>query len=205
MQPAHRLLSAVALAFLSASSFASTVTYTSSAAFLAHVAPGGYTENFNSLGSPGPAGPILFSSGGFSYAVSAPSGLYANGFLGTGAGYEELTIDFTSGNVTAVGGNFFATDISDAFFAAEMNIALSDGTNVSFTPGSVADSYRGFTSDVTITSLMLTVSNVDFETLYAGLDNLTVGEAATAVPEPTSWALVGVAMAGLLITRRRTG
>lgn len=201
MKPVHHLLSAVALAALSASTLAATSTYTTSGAFLANVQPGFYTEDFTSLGTPGPSSPIAFSSGGFTYTISSPGDLYASGFLGTNTGYDVLTIAFTSGNVTAVGANFYPTLIGDAFFAAAMNIVLNDGTNVSFTPGSANDSYRGFTSDQAITSLTLTVSHVANETLYAGLDNLTVGG---AVPEPTSVLLAGLGLAGLLVARRRT-
>lgn len=206
MKPVHHLLSAVALAALSASTLAATSTYTTSGAFLANVQPGFYTEDFTSLGRPGPSSPIAFSSGGFTYTISAPGDLYANGFLGTNTEYDQLTIDFTSGNVTAVGANFYATIFGDAFFQAEMNIGLSDGTNVSFTPSSVNDSYRGFTSDIAITSLKLTVSNVSFNSLYAGLDNLTVGTTTrdNPIPEPTSVLLAGLALAGLLVARRRT-
>ena len=200
MQSAYRSLSAVALALLSASAFASTVTYSSSASFLANLQPGSYTEGFNGLANPAPAS---FSGSGFSYNVSSPLDIYASGdFLGTSLPYEELTITFTSGNVTAVGGNFFASLVSDAFAAGVMNIVLSDGTSASFTPTSAAvGSYRGFTSDVAITSLKLTVSNFPLDFLYAGLDNLTVG---TAVPEPASWLLAGLGLAGLFVTRRRS-
>ena len=197
MHSAHRFLLAVGLAALSASPFAATTVYSSSASFMANVAPGSYTESFNDLPS---SPPTTFASGAFSYTVSAPGGLYGSGeFLGTNLPNQALTITFAGGNVTAVGGNFYSSNISDAFQSVAVTLTLSDSTSVTFTPTSVTDSYRGFTSTLAITSLTMSAPGVS---LYAGLDNLTVG--VTAVPEPASWALMGLGVAGLLAARRRT-
>lgn len=195
MKPGH-LLSALALSALSLSSFAAPTIYTSSAAFLNQVLPGSYTENFDGLSTP-PSGPAAFSNGLFSYTVSAPLDLYASGtFLGTNQIDDPLTITFTSGNVAAIGANFFATNIADDFQSVQISLLLSDGTVETFTPTSEADSYRGFVADAFITSL--TISGPG-QSLYAALDNLTVG----TVPEPASFALVGLALAGLAATKRR--
>jgi PEP-CTERM motif len=197
MQTAHRLISAAALAFLSASTFASTTTYTSSAAFLAQVSWGSYTESFDGLPNP-PAGPVPFSGGAFAYSAFAPSDIYlAGGFLGTSLPDESLTITFGGGNITAFGANFYATDLADAFQSVSMTLTLNDGTIEIFTPTSLSDSYRGFTSDVAFASLTISGPGVS---LYAGLDNLTVGG---AIPEPTSLLLAGLGLAGLLTARRR--
>lgn len=196
----HRFVSAVSLALLSASSFAATTTYNSAASFLPQVTAGSYLENFNSFDD---AGPATFSSGGFSYAVSVSNGIYGSGgFIGSNLPYGVVTISFTSGNVTAVGGNFFATDYEDNFHTDPVTLTLSDATTVTFTPSSLLDSYRGFTSDVVITSLTLTVPTVAFNSRYPGLDNLTVG-VAVPVPEPSSWLLMGLGLAGLVAARRR--
>lgn len=200
MQPAHRFLSAVALVLLSASSFASSVTYTSSAAFLSRVLPGAYTEDFDAL-TVLDSDPLAFASNGFAYVVTAGGGqgLFEgiNGHLETSQVDEALTITFTSGNVMAVGGNFFAVDIDDDFQEVLITLTLGDGTTTKFTPTSIAESYQGFVSDLAITSLVISGPG---PSLYAALDNLTVG----TVPEPTSWALAGLGLAGLLVTRRRS-
>jgi len=200
MQSAHRLLSAAVLLALAAPAFAATTTYTSSATFLAQVKAGSYTETFTGLGNP-PAGAAPFSAGGFAYTISAPGDLYASGdFLGTSLPDEALTITFTSGNVTAVGSNFFAVNLSDVFQPVSLTLTLSDGTVTTFTPSSVLDSYRGFTSDLTITSLTISGPGTS---LYAGVDNLTVGVMVSNVPEPGSWALMGLGLAGLGLAARR--
>lgn len=196
MQTAQRFAIALGLAALSASSFAATTVYTSSASFLAQVGPGAYTETFDGLPT---TPPDSFAGGAFAYTVSAPSGLYGSGeFLGTSQINEALTVSFTSGNVTAVGGNFYAVNISDAFQPVAITLTLSDSTSVSFTPTSVADSYRGFASTLTITSLTIAGPGVS---LYSSLDNLTVG--VSAVPEPASALLMALGAAGLLLAARR--
>lgn len=201
MKSVFRLLPAATLALLSLPALATSVVYTNSVAFLADVAPGQYTENFDGLLSP-PSGPFGFSGGAFNYSASAPSDLYLEGgFLGAAKDNEALTITFAGGNVRAIGANFFATDFFDAFQSVSLTLTLSDGTVETFTPGTQTDSYRGFISDIAITSLVISGPGADH---YAGLDNLTVGGVPGGqVPEPAAWSLVGLALAGLLVTRRR--
>lgn len=196
MQSAHRILSAVTLAALSASSMAATTVYTTSASFMTAIAPATfYTEDFTGLSSP-PAGPAPFSGNGLAYTVAAPNDIYASGdFIGTSLPNEALTVSFTSGNVYAVGGNFYATDFGDNFQSVLVTLTLNDGTVRTFTPMSVGGSYRGFTSNVAFSSLVMSAPG---GSRYAGLDNLTV-----AVPEPTSWLMMGLGLAGLLAARRR--
>lgn len=202
MLSAHRLISAATLALLSASSFATTVVYTSSAAFLPSLASGSYTESFTGVD---PSSPAAFAGGAFAYTIASPVDLYSAGsFIETNLPNAALTISFTSGNVKAVGANFFAVNLDDTFQSVAMTVTLSDGTAVSFTPSTQSTGYRGFTSDLVITSLVISAPGAS---LYAALDNLTVGTTPVvtvpAVPEPTTWALMGLGLAGLAVARRR--
>lgn len=206
MQAIQHALSAASLTLLTAPAFAASTVYTDATAFLSQLAVGAYTESFDALADL-PAGPVGFTGGAFSFNIAAPSDVYASGaFVGSSHPDEALTVSFLGGNVTAVGANFFATNLSDAFQVAAMALTLSDGTVLSFTPGSAADSYRGFVSDVPITSLVISGPGA-FR--YAGLDNLTVGTTVVSpVPEPARVLLLALglaALAGQLAARRRPG
>ncbi|MDT9001668.1 PEP-CTERM sorting domain-containing protein [Paucibacter sp. APW11] len=184
---------------MSVSSFASPTIYVARSDFLTHLAPSSYTESFDGLGN-GPSGAQTFGTGPFAFTAFAPSDLYlAGGFLGTSQINEALTVTFGAG-VKAFGADFFTTDLNDAFQSVLVTLSLSDGSTTSFTPTSLADSFRGFVSTVDISSF--TISGPG-SSLYASLDNLTVGTAGNTVPEPGSLALVGLAAAGLFATRRR--
>ncbi|MDP2008030.1 MAG: PEP-CTERM sorting domain-containing protein [Rubrivivax sp.] len=199
MQPVHFVAAAFALAAATAVS-AQTTTYTSSAAFLPNVGAGSYTEAFAVPSFSGDA-TADFSSGGFSYTVSVPGNtLYGNGgFIGTNGPNFPMLVTFTGAPVTAVGGNFFATNISDVFQAVPITVTLSDGTTSMFTPASESASYRGFVSTLAITSLTLGAPGAS---LYVGMDNLTVG-VASVVPEPATALLLGLGLGGVLLARRR--
>ena len=195
--------SALTVALLSSAASAATTVYTSSADFLATVAPGAYFENFDATVFDTIPYTASFSSGAFAYTVSAPLGVYAgSGLLGAADDLDVLTLSFTSRNVTALGGNFFATNDADDFQAVTVTYMLDDGTTGTLQPRSVIDAYRGFVSTSPIRSLVISAPPL----LFASVDNLTVGAAvasvAAPVPEPGSVALV-LAAAGLFLLRRR--
>jgi hypothetical protein len=183
---------------------AQTTTHTTLASFLASTQGPTYTETFT--GSQGSALSYNFASLGYGYTVTASNGLstvYRSGsIIGNNLPNLSLTFTFTTGNVTAVGGNFFVTNISDVFQSTLVSILLSDGTTQSYTPTGVGD-FRGFTTNgATITSLTLAAPTGG--QFYNSVDNLIVGTAsANVVPEPSTYLLMGTGMLGLVGAARR--
>jgi hypothetical protein len=172
------------------SASAVTTTFTDSATFLGNTSST-YLENFNSLTSGSLNSPLTFSQSGFSYSVVASTLLYSgtgntgSRFLGENYRTDDITISFTSGNVTAVGGNFFLTDAGDNLVAGSISLTLNDGSVINLTsPTSGATPFGGFTTDgAIITSLTIAgpgaTSWDSFDNLYVGASN-----APAAVPEP---------------------
>ena len=158
------------------------VVFTSRAALMAHVSPGYYEENFDSLGGFNSYGPVLsFSGNGFTYDAFAPFGLFgiavsgSDNALSTFAASDSVRLTFTSGNVTAVGGEFFNTDINGGFVPGAIVVTLNDGTT-QLVPRNYHNSlFRGFIArrGQFITSLeVFGQTNIFFATV----NNLIVGQ-----------------------------
>lgn len=197
------VLAALLSCISSANIMAQTTTYTDSASFLANVDAGFYYEDFSGVAG-GAGGPLSFSSGAWSYdidtapgSVTFPGGLFNDpGIVSTNTAGDPIQIDFTGAAVTAVGGNFFASDINFALIPSDVVVTLSDGTTESFNGGD----FRGFTSTGSIASLTV-VTNDPNVAAWATIDDLYVGTAT--VPEPSSALLIFTSLVGLLAFRRR--
>ncbi len=200
MKPVHLFAAAIAVVVASAAS-AQTTTYTTPATFAPMVAAGSYFEDFNDELVFGGEPTANFAGGAFSYTVSAPgTTLYGEGsFIGTAGANLALVVTFTGAPVTAVGGSFYATNFSDQLQAVPITITLSNGSVTTFTPTSLVNSFRGFTTTSPITSLTLSPPGGG---LYGGIDSLRVG---SVVPEPGTMALwlAGLAAVGGVAVRRR--
>ena len=193
------------LSAVSAQKVSAATVFTSSASFLSNVqpSPGSYTEDFSTppLGFGNYPSGLGFSSNGFTYNAAAAglplAELYLNeDIIVTQATNEVLTINFTSGNVTAVGGNFYLTNVLEQTVVASVTLTLSDSTTVSFSSATSAE-YRGFVSTGPfITSLVMSAPGVN---LRNSIDNLTVG--ARIIPEPAS--VLSMCSGFLLLLQRR--
>lgn len=153
--------------------------YTDRDEFLANIQDGYYEEDF--AGVPvGAAGPLLsFSGNGFSYdvtAVGAGSNNLFNdpGLVSTDSALDALRITFTGAPVTAIGGDFWATDISFAPTGGEIILELEDGTIESYSP-SAPGSFGGFITTSPIVHITIDAPNVPANN-WAAMDNAIVGE-----------------------------
>lgn len=193
------------------------------ATFIASLQPGYYLEDFAGLTGPGTiSSPINFSGGAFAYTASAPGDFYAvqtpsgsgNQVLSTSFGDDPITLTFTSGNVTAVGGFFLVTDINGDIAAGSITLTFNDGTTVTLTNQTLG-SFTGYLSPgLPITSLTVFAVQPDGDgaSIWPTVDDLIVGSMAEngtppngdgVIPEPsTLWLLAGGIVA-VAIGRRK--
>jgi hypothetical protein len=185
------------------------------ATFVASLQPGYYLEDFSSLVGPGviPA-PLNFSGGGFAYTATAPGDFYAvqtpsgsgNYVLSTSSAADTITLTFTSGNVTAVGGYFFVTDLFGDIAPGAITLQFSDGTQVNLTNQDLS-TFTGYLSEgPLITSLLIFASQADGEA-WPTVDNLYVGAGIPpengVIPEPSTLLLFGGGLTSLALLRLR--
>jgi hypothetical protein len=195
---------------------AATQVVTSDSTFISDLASGYYLNTFSGLttGVQLPAS-IAFSggSGPFSYTANdlTSFGLFSIPGVGTaeylttyGNG-ADLGFTFLSGNVTAVGGNFFSTDTDGELTGDSITLLLSDGTTTTITSSSLS-SFVGFLSPgVFITSLDISPGTASD---YATVANFYVGDyqapnGGGTTPEPATFGLLaGALSAGGLLRKR---
>ena len=214
----------LALLCIAGSANAQSSVYMDKSMFLLNLASGSYTENFNSLIG-GQLPPTTFTDGnigGFKFIASATHGLSpitggSGAALSTFDATDALSIVFSGAPVTAVGGNFFNTDVNGNFVSSNVTVNISNGSSVqiNLTPTSIND-FSGFTTSVgAITSL--SIKSASFiptgpsTQSYPSLDNFVVGAFSGApqggtVPEPGSLAQLagfGIVGAGFVLKRRK--
>jgi hypothetical protein len=182
------------------------VVYDNQSSFTAQLVPGYFFNDFSELGEGTVASGLSQSGNGYSYTISThdDTALYAIGSsaaqraLSTDSVQRTIIINFTSGNVTAVGGNFFLTDFGGVQQPGALTLTLSDSTTEEVSSGSTP--FRGFTTSggTYITSLSFQPSGN-----WATMDNLYVGQAVPEASTTIAAALLVVFVAGQMIIRRR--
>lgn len=183
-----------AAVLLSAVPAAQAASFTSKAAFLANMEPGYYLEDFNGLpGYTYLGSPVSFSGNGYSYDATNPGGVYtttpdiggdiALAVLSSG---QAITITFTGGTVTAVGGNLYGSDAFGGYTPGAMTVQLDNGESITISDPDPA-SFAGFITSTPIVSLSLFPENFN-SGYWPTLDNLIVGQAA--VPAPSTFSLM---------------
>ena len=155
--------------------------YDDRADFLANVLGGHYEEGFDNVPLNLVEDPLLFSQDGFSYSVYSAlpyngeqGGLWNGpGFISLNSANDQIEITFTSGNVSAVGGNFWATDIDFNATGTSVVFQLSNGTSHTVDVTS-ASTFTGFVTESTITSITIDAPDVPANA-WSTMDNLIVG------------------------------
>lgn len=198
----------IAACFSVSTAYAQT-PYTNSSAFFSAISSSNYTENYNSYSyQTTPTSPQSFTNNGFSYTAIAGSGtFYIPGVTNPPADlwfsvFDPTSITFTnfSSNISAIGGNFFATESSGNFTNIAITVVATFANTTPITTNYTASSALSFLGFVYATNLVsLTIQAADGQ--YPTINNLTVG----LVPEPSTYALLGLAAAGFAgyVLRRR--
>jgi len=136
------------------------------------------------------------------WTASAIGGLdsYDNALHTLQAG-RSISVEFASGQVFGVGGDFFFKNGSGQSVSGYVTLALSDGTQwVRTVTGS--DTFAGFWSnDAAITRITISPIGPGATSNFLGMDNMDIG----FVPVPTPGAVSLLALGGLVASRRRRG
>lgn len=186
---------------------ATIIQFTDQATFESLLTPTVFRNDFASL-TPGPQGAnSVSSSGGSPFVSLVISSLTSTGTatggnlwlaasasvprgLGTLTASDQLQLQ---AGFSAIGGNWFLSDVNDAFVAGTVQLTFNDGTMFSIASTTLAESWRGFVSDTPLASVRVTPVTAN---LFVTVDNLAV------VPEPAS-ASLALAAAGFFLRRRR--
>ena len=181
------------------------VTYTDRDAFLAALSSSS-TDNYNDLSSGFVTSPLNRTITGYTYNATATGGLYTGTVNGSTAlstnSPGALTLNFTAGAPTAVGGYFFNTDINFNVLNSVITVTANPGASAQSVVTGSATNFFGWLDDsgTPFTSLVIAPSSGSYPTV----DNLVLGQAAPAAQVPGPLPVLGLVVAFSFSRRLRS-
>lgn len=162
--------------------------YTDRAAFLTRIEPGYFDNPFTHVTVRTYGIGYRYRQGEFAYTLATDllpidGGGFITytmpGVITTSDARAKIVVTFTGGEVTAVGGNFWATDADEAPIAMNVTVTLGDGRRETFV-ASDRSAFRGFTTTVPIDSLTIESEDSQAPSIFTwtAMDNLIVGRNA---------------------------
>lgn len=202
---ASSVCAVVCLAAAPVSAYAG-VSFTDHASFLAALNPGHLSEDFEARVGEVYAAPLAISNGTFSASLSTSAQAllvfdkagddYLTTSINTTGFSAPITIAFTSGNVTAFGGNFFVESAFGAVVPETVTLTFSDGSVFPLS-AQTTSSFFGYVGDAPLASVSIS-PNASHR--FVGLDDLCIG--SSPIPAPACASLLAIA-AGASAARRR--
>jgi hypothetical protein len=185
------------------------VTYTDRDAFLAALSSSS-TDNYNDLSSGLVTSPLNRTITGYTYNATATDDLVlgtVNGstVLSANVSGKALTLNFTAGAPTAVGGYFFNTDINFNVVNRVITVTAYPGASAQSVVTGSATNFFGWLDDsgTPFTSLVI-VPGAGSPDAYATVDDLVLGQAAPAAQVPGPLPVLGLVVAFSFSRRLRS-
>jgi hypothetical protein len=185
------------------------VTYTDRDAFLAALSSSS-TDNYNDLSSGLVTSPLNRTITGYTYNATATDDLYTgtvNGstVLSTNTEDTALTLNFTAGAPTAVGGYFFNTDFGFNVLNRVITVTANPGASAQSVVTGSATNFFGWLDDsgTPFTSLVI-VPGAGSPDAFATVDDLVLGQAAPAAQVPGPLPVLGLVVAFSFSRRLRS-
>lgn len=189
---------------------AGIITYTDQTSFMAALASSS-VDDFNNLPTPATAinSGLNRTVGPYQYGVTSTNGLYSGGSAGdvwltNSNRTDPMSFTVNTGGPTAMGGYFFASDITGLLTSGEIRVSINGGL---FEQSVLTNSAANFFGWVSTDSTQISSFQVSSGSgVWPTVNDLILGQAAAAtVPEPSSLALfgIGACVAGVGAARRR--